>query len=329
MCKCIWGMDTKEEFDAKWDEIVTSNGLKDHPWLSLIHALRENWVPSYVKHVFSVGMSSSQRAESCHAFFKQYINRKNTLMEFIVRFERALGSQRRKELMADHVDTNEKPPLPFRTPMQHQMARIYTWEILEMFEREDFRSLLCLFELVEQDETQCMYKVSEWVNPGVTRMKELVHDKDADKAYCSCKEFEFWGFELLENSFDDIRGKLTRLLSSRARVEEEPNGEVGTSSSQVRMKDPHRVKAKGCARRVKGQKEKAAEGHKRRCSKRRKTDHDRRSCPKLVSGSSSSDAEVGAAVDENLQPSQSTQDREPTMTESFLQEFDFLYGSGV
>ncbi|PQQ02642.1 protein FAR1-RELATED SEQUENCE 3-like [Prunus yedoensis var. nudiflora] len=60
-----------------------------------------------------------------------------------------------------------------------------------------------------------------------------------------------------------------------------------------------------------------------------KTDHDRRSCPKLVSGSSSSDAKVGAAVDENLQPSQSTQDREPTMTESFLQEFDFIYGLGV
>ncbi|PQP95692.1 protein FAR-RED IMPAIRED RESPONSE 1-like [Prunus yedoensis var. nudiflora] len=123
--------------------------------------------------------------------------------------------------------------------------------------------------------------------------------------------------------------KLTRLLSSRARVEEEPNGEVGTSSSQVRIKDPHRVKPKGRARRVKGQKEKAAEGHKRRCSECRKTDHDRRSCPKLVSGSSSSDAEVGAAVDENLQPSQSTQDREPTMTESFLQEFDFIYGPGV
>ncbi|CAL2237025.1 unnamed protein product [Prunus armeniaca] len=73
------------------------------------------------------------------------------------------------------------------------MGRIYTREILEMFEREDFKILLFLFELVEQDETHCKYKVSERVNPGVTRMKELVHDKDADKAYCSCKGFEFWG----------------------------------------------------------------------------------------------------------------------------------------
>ncbi|CAL2276854.1 unnamed protein product [Prunus armeniaca] len=120
MSKAIAGMDKKEEFDAKWEEIITNNGLQDHAWLSSIHAMRENWVPSYVKHVFSPGMSSSQR---------------------------------HKELMADHVDNNEKPPLPFQTPIQHQMGHIYTRGILEMFEREDFRSLLCLFELVEQDET--------------------------------------------------------------------------------------------------------------------------------------------------------------------------------
>ncbi|CAL2247541.1 unnamed protein product [Prunus armeniaca] len=147
MCKCIWGMDKKKEFDAKWEEIITNNGLLDHAWLRSIHAMRENWVPSYVKHVFSAGMSSSQRAESYHSFFKQYIHRKNTLMEFIVRFKRALASQRHKELMTDHVDNNEKPPLLFQTPMQHQMGCIYTREILEMLEREDFRSLLCLFDL--------------------------------------------------------------------------------------------------------------------------------------------------------------------------------------
>ncbi|XP_008228817.1 PREDICTED: protein FAR-RED IMPAIRED RESPONSE 1-like [Prunus mume] len=371
MCKCIWGMDKKEEFDAKYEEIITNNGLQDHALLSSIHAMRENWVPSHVKHVFLAGMSSSQRAENCHSFFKQYINRKNTLMEFIVRFEKVLASQRHKELIADHVDNNKKPPLPFQTPMQHQMGRIYTWEILEMFEREDFRSLLCLFELVEQDEMQCRYEVSEQVNQGVTRMKELVHDKDADKAYCSCKGFEFWGipcrhilaflrmkqvehfpdkyilkrwlqsakisviydknhkevnncvdglllvkrskvykvasdlidstllcdegFELLEKSFEDIRGKLTSLVSSRAHVEE-PNGFVGTSYPQLRIKDPHRVKVKGRTKRVKVEKEKAAQRRKRRCIECRKTDHDRWSCPKLASPSSSSDTELGGPV---------------------------------
>ncbi|CAL8084829.1 unnamed protein product [Prunus armeniaca] len=306
--------------------------------------------------------------------------------------------------MADHVDNNEKPPLPFQIPMQHQMGRIYTREIMKMFEKEDFRSLLCLFELVDEDEMHYRYKVSERVNPGVTRMKELVHDKDADKAYCSYKGFEFWGiscrhilaflrmkqvehlpdkykskrwlqsaksgviydknhkevndcvdglllvkrskvckvasdlidstllcdegFELLEKSFEHIRGKLTRLVSSRAHVEE-PNEDVGTSYPQLRIKDPHRVKVKGRAKRVKGEKEKAAQRHKHRCTECRKTDYDRLSCPKLASPSSCSDTELGGLVGENLQPTQSTQDSEPTMTESFMQEFGFMYGPAV
>ena len=87
---------------------------------------------------------------------------------------------------------------------------------------------------------------------------------------------------MLEKLFDNIRGKLNRLISSRAHVEE-PNGEVGTSSPQVRMKDPHRVKAKGSAKRVKGQKETASKRQKRRCTECRKTDHDIQSCPKLAS----------------------------------------------
>ncbi|CAL2239845.1 unnamed protein product [Prunus armeniaca] len=98
------------------------------------------------------------------------------------------------------------------------------------------------------------------------------------------------GFELLEKSFEDIRGKLTRLVSSRAHVEE-PNGDVGTSYPQLRIKDPHRVKVKGRAKRVKEEKENAVQRHKRWCTECRKTDHDRRSCPKLASLSSSSNTE--------------------------------------
>ncbi|KAL6272721.1 hypothetical protein ACE6H2_000236 [Prunus campanulata] len=407
LCNCIWDMDTKEEFDAKWDEVITNNGLKEHTWLTSIHALRENWVPSYVKHVFSAGMSSSQRAESCHSFFKQYINKNNTLMEFIVRFERALASQRHKELLADHVDQNEKPPTPFLTPMQLQMGGIYTRGILDIFEREDFESLLCFFEVIKEDDTLCTYKVIERVQPGVTRTKEIVHEKNIDQAFCSCRGFEFrgipcrhiisflrmqqvaylpekyilkrWmksakagvvfdkdgkevkdnvdgcilvkrstlckvaadlidsallydeGAELLQKTFNDIRGKLISLVSSRAPLEE-ANNEGETSSVQVRIKDPNRVKSKGRPKRVKGQREKAAGRHKRRCTGCRKSDHDRRRCPRLGIPSSSPEADIGAPVTENMQPTQKTQNNESTqlsMAEAFMQEFDLMHGPEV
>ncbi|CAL2247540.1 unnamed protein product [Prunus armeniaca] len=193
--------------------------------------------------------------------------------------------------MADHVDNNKKPPLPFKTPMQHQMGRIYAREILEMFEREDFRSLLCLFELVEQDETQCRYKVSERVNPGVTRMKELVHDKDADKAYCSCKGFEFWGI-LCWHILAFLRMKQVEHLSDKSKVCKVASDLIDLAllwdeGFELLEKSFEDIRGK-------------------------------------LTSSSSSDTKLGGLVGENLQPTQSTQDSEPTMTESFMQEFDFI-----
>ncbi|BBH02330.1 Protein kinase superfamily protein [Prunus dulcis] len=98
--KAIWDTDNKDEFDAKWNIVVTKAGLTDHPWLSSMFDLRESWVPAYARQ-FLPGMSSSQRAEGSHGFFKQYISRRNSLMDFIIRFERALSHQRQKELVAD------------------------------------------------------------------------------------------------------------------------------------------------------------------------------------------------------------------------------------
>ena len=88
------------------------------------------------------------------------------------------------------------------------------------------------------------------------------------------------GADLLQKTFDDIRGKLTSLVSSTADVDE-PNEDGEGSSAQVRIKDPNRVKSKG--RPKKGQHEKPAGRYKRRCTECRKSDHNRRKCPKLTS----------------------------------------------
>ena len=52
--------------------------------------MRDRWVPAFVNHIFAAGMSSSRRAESSHSFFKKYISKKNSLMDFITFFNRAL-----------------------------------------------------------------------------------------------------------------------------------------------------------------------------------------------------------------------------------------------
>ncbi|XP_070677871.1 protein FAR1-RELATED SEQUENCE 5-like [Malus domestica] len=76
------------------------------------------WVPAFCMHIFSAGMSSSQRVESGHSFFKKYVSKRNSFWDFVTRFERALGHQRHKELVSDHVDVNEVPKLRTLFPIE-------------------------------------------------------------------------------------------------------------------------------------------------------------------------------------------------------------------
>ncbi|KAI5353732.1 hypothetical protein L3X38_006626 [Prunus dulcis] len=190
--KAIWDTDNKDEFDAKWNIVVTKAGLTDHPWLSSMFDLRESWVPAYTRQFFAAGMSSSQRAEGSHGFFKQYISRRNSLMDFIIRFGRALSHQREKELVADHVDAFEVAQCLLPMPMNKQMATLYTRTMFQKFEQELIQSTTCFLELKTEDACKVVFNVSERKN-WETRVAEVVYVKDSDHASCSCKRFEFVG----------------------------------------------------------------------------------------------------------------------------------------
>ncbi|CAL8077923.1 unnamed protein product [Prunus armeniaca] len=190
--KAIWDTDNKDEFDAKWNIVVTKASLTDHPWLSSMFDLRESWVPAYARHFFAAGMSSSQRAECSHAFFKQCISKRNSLMDFIIRFERALSHQRQKELVVDHVDAFEVAQCILPMPMNKQMAILYTRTMFQKFEQELIQSTACFLELKTEDASKVVFNVSERKN-WETRMAEVVYVKDSDHALCSCKRFEFVG----------------------------------------------------------------------------------------------------------------------------------------
>ncbi|XP_073126798.1 protein FAR1-RELATED SEQUENCE 5-like [Henckelia pumila] len=117
---------TPAEFEKSWEEVIKRTKLEKNDWLSLMYEIRHKWVPTYFNHVFSAGMSSSQRSESSHSFFKRHVSKKNSLMDFIIRFNRALKHQRHNELVADHIDINEHPKIKTKWPMETQMVKVYT-----------------------------------------------------------------------------------------------------------------------------------------------------------------------------------------------------------
>ena len=81
---------SSEEFEQSWVEVIKYGNLEQNSWILLMYELRNKWIPAYFSHVFFAGMQSSQRSESSHSFFKKYVSNKNSLMDFITRFNRAL-----------------------------------------------------------------------------------------------------------------------------------------------------------------------------------------------------------------------------------------------
>ncbi|XP_074560767.1 protein FAR1-RELATED SEQUENCE 5-like [Curcuma longa] len=184
---------TPDEFENSWKEVLKVGNLEKNEWLSLMYELRHKWVPAYFKHVFCAGMSSSQRSESSHSFFKTYISNKNSLMDFITRFNRALRHQRHNELIADHVDINEHPRTKTPFPMETQMARVYTKNKWMEFQSEMSESHCYYVQPISIGVDLSVYNVMKFQSSSSSKPRLLTHDIQEDYISCSCKKFEFDG----------------------------------------------------------------------------------------------------------------------------------------
>ncbi|XP_058082379.1 protein FAR1-RELATED SEQUENCE 5-like [Magnolia sinica] len=109
---CVWNSQMSEDFEDSWEKLMTENG-----------------------------MSSSQRSKSMNAFFRSYISKCNSFIDFIVRFDRALARQRHNELAANHETISSKPKLKMSCEMEKVMGETYTRRIFYKFQNELFEGL--------------------------------------------------------------------------------------------------------------------------------------------------------------------------------------------
>ncbi|XP_020250852.1 protein FAR-RED IMPAIRED RESPONSE 1-like [Asparagus officinalis] len=134
-------------------------------------------------------MSSSQRAESGHAFFKKFVSKNNSLVDFMIQFGRGLVRQRHEELMADHKDLIEKPKLRINHDFLEQMVDIYTNEMYYKFEVEVCDSFNYKLQFVRETDNRRVYQIQR-KKLATSKVREIVYDKDLDLVSYSCKKFE-------------------------------------------------------------------------------------------------------------------------------------------
>ncbi|KAH6783669.1 hypothetical protein C2S52_008628 [Perilla frutescens var. hirtella] len=182
-----------DEFEQSWKEVIECANLEQNKWIALIYTLRHQWVPIYFSHIFCAGMSSSQREESSHSFLKKYISNKNSLMDFITRFNRALRHQRHNELVADHIDMNEHSKIKTNWLMETQMVKVYTKKKWMEFQSEMSNSHGYFVQQESIRDDFMVYNVMKSQSCSSSKTRVLTLDKGNDHISCSCRKFEFEG----------------------------------------------------------------------------------------------------------------------------------------
>ncbi|KAF7151809.1 hypothetical protein RHSIM_Rhsim02G0105500 [Rhododendron simsii] len=296
--KYIWKSESPEEFDATWAYIVGKSNLSSHQWLQSMYEIRDRWVPAYTKHIFSAHMTSSQRAEISHAFFKRYMSDKNSMYEFVTRFDRALACLRHNELDSDHKDINEKPVLKASYLMEKKISELYTLHSFKKFQEEIFQIGAYVLTIKELPSTYILQRWTKTAKAGRVFDDLGSHQKEICGSSLLVRRQGL--FQLAHIVFDDAvldeKGtKIVReaLLSSQKKIafmrRSRPDGSTSyiqlpiSLGSQHGLKEPLKVRAKGCGKRLKGGKEKAVKKSRKchGCGLLGQS-HDKRNCPKLM-----------------------------------------------
>ncbi|GFQ01466.1 protein far-red impaired response 1 [Phtheirospermum japonicum] len=76
--KLVYESHTISEFERQWNEFIKKYSLENNQWLSNLYKERENWASVYLDHFFWADMVPSQRSESMHAYFDDYIHHGST-----------------------------------------------------------------------------------------------------------------------------------------------------------------------------------------------------------------------------------------------------------
>ncbi|RWR92230.1 protein FAR-RED IMPAIRED RESPONSE 1-like protein [Cinnamomum micranthum f. kanehirae] len=173
-----------------WNQIIADNKLMENDWLADIFKIRHMWVPAYLKKNFFGGMSTTQRSESMNSFAKQYVEYKNSLLDFILPFDTRVERLRYLEKKEDFENSNGRPKMKTCSLMEKQMAEVYTRNIFYKFQDELFTTMSVAENIVYKDDVDCKFVVKNYSDEKEIE-REVLWKKDEKHAYCSYKKFEF------------------------------------------------------------------------------------------------------------------------------------------
>lgn len=177
----LYSLENAEEFDLRWNQMISRFGLSLDKHIALLFSLRASWAFSYTRGYFLSRMATTTYSKSVDVFLKGVFNAHTCLRSFFeqVGISANFQNQAREEMQYMHMKTS--------IPIEEHAQRILTPFAFNALQRELVLAM--------------QYGTSEMANGShlVRHFKKVDGERlviwipEDEQIHCSCKEFESSG----------------------------------------------------------------------------------------------------------------------------------------
>jgi hypothetical protein len=182
---------TPEKFESEWKRVVENFDLSNNRWVKKIYRLKRMWASAYMRDHFLCGVRTTSICEGVNSFIKKYVRHKNSLVDFLHNFERALKEYRHNELLSDFKSFYYHPMLTTAlTTFESEASKIFTGKKFKDVKKaiEDVVALSVIERDEDEDGNIVIFKVNVFGKKDVAFSVYL--DKLQTKFLCDCRRFE-------------------------------------------------------------------------------------------------------------------------------------------
>ncbi|RYR55229.1 hypothetical protein Ahy_A06g030480 [Arachis hypogaea] len=186
------GWRNMRDFDRRWAAILDKYNLVGSTWMEKTYETRAMWSHCFLRDKFFGYIRTTSQCESINSLIRFYVNRKNTLIDFMHNLDRALKEYRNNELIADFKSRCSEPVMITSLEVYERSASCYlTRNIFKEICNEIQRAGALNIKVLSTTLGKVEFNVTALGDPAKDRRVEV--DRSKNLFSCSCKLFESRG----------------------------------------------------------------------------------------------------------------------------------------
>ncbi|KAJ1412636.1 Zinc finger, CCHC-type [Sesbania bispinosa] len=177
---------TVDQFELFWKRMVAKHSLVGNKWVTKTYENRSLWASAYFRDKFFGRIRTTSQCEAINSLVKAYVNKKDTILEFINRFEHVVREYRNNEMIADFKSLFTQPVLTTSLhKIESEASKLFTLEIFKEVKSEiEVAGALNVNERVDHGD-KMIFKMSHYCNRGVEFQVE--YDVVNSRFVCECR----------------------------------------------------------------------------------------------------------------------------------------------